>query len=130
VIITLKGQSIEFLWLAEVGSIMEIYFFRTAAGLFVGSIPVLSASMTDITSPEKRAGTIGRLSGSITAGFKVGPVLCGVLATAFSMERNFVFPSTISAVLYGLLAVAAFIALPENRARAARQAITEPPHSC
>jgi hypothetical protein len=73
---------------------------------------------------------MGRLSGSITAGFKVGLVLCRVLATAFSMERNFVFPFTISAVLYGLLAVAAFIALPENRARAARQAITEPPHSC
>ena len=65
----------------------------------------------------------------MTADFMPGPVLGGVIATALSMERNFVFPLTIAAALRGLLAVATFIALPKNRARAARQAITDVPQS-
>jgi hypothetical protein len=52
VIISLIGQCIAFLWLAEAGSIMEIYYFRAVAGLFVGSIPALFASMTEPPSPR------------------------------------------------------------------------------
>lgn len=117
VIISLLGQCIGFLWLAQADSLLQIYMARAVSGLFVGSIPALFASLTDITSPEKRAGAMGRLSASLTAGFMIGPVLGGVLATAFTEEPSFAFPFFLTAGLYIVLAAAAFFALPESRAR-------------
>lgn len=121
VIISLVGQFASFLWLAYATSLTEIYLSRAIAGVFVGSIPALFASMTDITSPEKRAGAMGRVSASLTAGFMVGPVLGGILATAFTDEPSFFYPFIITAALYGVLIVVATFALPESRTRAARQ---------
>lgn len=129
VIISLVGQFASFLWLAYATSLPEIYLSRAVAGVFVGSIPGLFASMTDITSSDKRAGAMGRLSASLTAGFMVGPVLGGVLATAFTDEPSFFYPFIITAALYGALVVAAVFALPESRTRTARQNPSTPNQS-
>jgi MFS family permease len=97
--------------------------------LFVGSIPALFASLTDITSPDKRASAMGRLSASLTAGFMIGPVLGGVLATAFTDEPSFVYPFVLTAGLYGALTLAALFALPESRGQTIRSKEAQPKQS-
>ena len=124
VLISLVGQCSAFLWLALADSLLDIYLARALEGLFVGSIAALFASMTDITTPEKRAAAMGRLNAAFTAGFIVGPVLGGVLATTFTPTPTFAYPFAFTSALFALLAVAAFFALPESRTKADRSVNT------
>jgi MFS family permease len=120
--LSLVGQAGAFLWLALAGSLWEIYAARAVEGFFVGSVPALIASMSDITTEEQRTGAIGRLSAGFTAGFIVGPVLGGVLATAFTATPSYMYPFLFTAALFGVLAVLALFALPESRTSAVRAA--------
>jgi len=122
VIVSLLGQSAAFLWLALAGSLMEVYAARALEGFFVGSVPALFAAMADITTPAQRAGAIGRLSAAFTAGFIIGPVLGGVLATAFTDEPSFFYPFVFTSGVLAALGVAAVFALPESRTRDVRAA--------
>ncbi|NQV79713.1 MAG: MFS transporter [Alphaproteobacteria bacterium] len=117
VIVSLLGQSAAFLWLALAGSLSEVYAARALEGFFVGSIAALIASMSDITTPAQRAGAIGRLSAAFTAGFIVGPVLGGLLATAFTAAPSFFYPFVFTSGVLAVLGVAAVFALPESRTR-------------
>ncbi|MEQ8246186.1 MAG: MFS transporter [Alphaproteobacteria bacterium] len=122
IVVSLLGQSAAFLWLAFAGSLTEVYAARALEGFFVGSVPALFAAMADVTSEEQRAGAMGRLGVGTTAGFIVGPVLGGILTTAFTDAPSFFPPFFFTSSVFVVLAVAVIFVLPESRSRQARDA--------
>jgi len=81
---------------------------RVLSGFFSGTMGVCSGYIADITSPEQRARSMGKLGAAINLGFAVGPALGGMLANPDMGLAGFRLPIFVSA---GIAAGAAFWSL-------------------
>lgn len=71
---------LSYLWMAQAGSLWELYASRIMAGLTAGWMAASQAFVADVTSPENRAKGLGLLGASFGVGFTIGPVI-GAIAT-------------------------------------------------
>jgi DHA1 family tetracycline resistance protein-like MFS transporter len=111
---SLFGGCLSYVILAMAQDSWWLLASRMLAGFMAGNISAAMAYASDISTPEKRAQSIGMVGASIGIGFMLGPAIGGVLAGEQVASANFVRPAIVAGVL-ALLAIAlvAFV-LPES----------------
>ena len=62
-------------------SLAWLFVAQGLAGLFGATIPTAGAYIADVTAPERRARSFGRMAAAFGTGLIVGPVLGGLLAS-------------------------------------------------
>lgn len=106
---SLIGTFISFLMFAYAEDIWVLFFARLIDGISGGNIPIAQAYMADITPKEKRAEGMGVISGAMSLGFVIGPVVGGVLGQ-YGIEA----PSLFGAFLALVNIILAFFFLKET----------------
>lgn len=87
---------------------------RVFSGFFSGTMGVCSGYIADITRPEHRARSMGKLGAAINLGFAVGPALGGMLADPQAGIAGFRLPILLSAGVAGLASLWSLFILPET----------------
>ena len=89
-------------------------FGRLLTGLMGGNIPVAMAYAADISPPEQRAKTLGRVGASLSLGFIVGPMVGGLLGGADAASATLLWPGLAAATVCLLALIGAFFFLKES----------------
>jgi MFS transporter, DHA1 family, tetracycline resistance protein len=115
---SLAGACISYLILGLSSSIGGLLISRMLGGFMAGNISAAFAYASDVSTPEKRAASLGLIGAAIGIGFTLGPAIGGLLAGNNLQTANFLLPATVSACL-SLLAIAlvAFLLPESNTAR-------------
>jgi DHA1 family tetracycline resistance protein-like MFS transporter len=113
---SMAGMCINFLSTAWAPNIAWLFIGRLAGGASSASMAVASAYASDITAPENRARSFGKIRAAFGLGFICGPMLGGLLGNV-SLHLPFYVAAGLSAanLLYGYLAVPESLA-PDKRA--------------
>ena len=119
--LALAASALAYLVTAGAEALWQVYLGRALSGLAAGSLPVASALMADLSSPERRAKAMGLVGTAFGLGLIAGPVLGGVLTGGAS---PFALPFYSAAVLSLLAAVLAWALLP-NRFHVVDTAVKE-----
>lgn len=106
---SLVGTLISFIMFAFASNIWVLFFARLLDGISGGNIPIAQAYMADITGKDKRAEGMGLVSGAMSLGFVVGPVIGGILG-----QYGVAVPSLLCAGFSLLNLVLAFFFLKET----------------
>jgi DHA1 family tetracycline resistance protein-like MFS transporter len=77
----LGGMAIDYVLVGFSPKIGWLFLGRFLAGIFGASYAPAMAALADISNPEDRAKTFGRISAAFGIGFVVGPALGGLLGT-------------------------------------------------
>ncbi len=119
---SLAGAFLSYVMLGFAHNIWWLLASRMLAGLMAGNIAAAFAYASDISPPEKRAGTLGLIGAAIGIGFTLGQPLGGLLAGKEAASANFALPAAVSAgtSLFAILLVR--FVLPESNAVGARPA--------
>jgi DHA1 family tetracycline resistance protein-like MFS transporter len=112
---SMAGMCINFLSTAWAPNIAWLFIGRLAGGASSASMAVASAYASDITAPENRARSFGKIRAAFGLGFICGPMLGGLLGNV-SLHLPFYVAAGLSAanLLYGYLAVPESLA-PDKR---------------
>lgn len=110
-LISLAGATIDYLVMAPTPALWALIAGRVIAGITGASMSVAGAYIADISDENDRARRFSWLSAAFGVGFIVGPMLGGVLGTAFVRA-----PFLAAAALNGLNLILAFSVLKETRA--------------
>ena len=78
-LVSQAGTLMSFVVLAFSGSTWMLIASRLLDGLFGGQIPVINATITDVTAPQTRAEKMAVMAISMTVGSIVGPLIGGYL---------------------------------------------------
>lgn len=78
-LVSQAGTLLSFVVLAFSGSTWMLIASRLLDGLFGGQIPVINATITDVTAPQTRAEKMAVMAISMTVGSIVGPLIGGYL---------------------------------------------------
>lgn len=113
---SLTGTVIAFLMFGLANNIWILFIARLIDGISGGNVSIAQAYMADITSKEKRAEGMGLVSGAISLGFVVGPVIGGVLG-----QWGVMLPSFAAAGIAFLNLILALFFLPETEKEEIRQ---------
>ncbi len=110
------GHGAAYLLLAYADSLWLLLLARILSGATSANLSTAYAYVADVTTPEERAGAMGRVSSAFGLGFAIGPALGGLLAGGATMDdANLVRPA-IAAALFSFSAfLAIFAFLPETR---------------
>ncbi|MFH0863751.1 MAG: MFS transporter [Candidatus Gottesmanbacteria bacterium] len=108
-IFSLVGTVIAFLGFAFAQNIIILFIARLIDGVSGGNISISQAYMADITSKEKRTEGMGVISGAMSLGFVVGPVIGGLFGQ-FGVQM----PSLIAAALAFVNLLLVIFFLPET----------------
>jgi DHA1 family tetracycline resistance protein-like MFS transporter len=93
-LISQAGTLVSFILLAISNSTGMLMFSRIVDGLFGGQIPVIIATITDVTAPETRSEKMSVMAVSMTVGSIVGPMIGGYLG-----EVNITYPAYAACVM-------------------------------
>lgn len=115
-VLTLLGISASYVMLAWADSLALVIASRVLGGLMAGNISAAFAYVADVTTPEQRAGALGRISAGLGLGFMLGPALGGVLAGPEVATANYVLPALAAAALSFVAMLATLLFLPESLA--------------
>ncbi|MDJ0928735.1 MAG: MFS transporter [Gammaproteobacteria bacterium] len=113
-VISLAGQAASYVLLAFADTLWMMAIARTLNGLMSGNLSVAMAYVTDVTTPEKRAGSMGLVGGAISLGFIVGPAVGGVLGGADAESATLLLPGIVAAVVCAITSVGALLFLRES----------------
>ena len=95
---SLAGACLSYVMLGLAHNIWWLLASRMLAGLMAGNIAAAFAYASDVSTPEKRAGTLGLVGAAIGIGFSLGQPLGGVLSTLTSLTAillvRFVLPES------------------------------------
>ena len=119
---SLAGACLSYVLLGAAHSIWWLLASRMLAGAMAGNIAAAFAYASDVSPPEKRAGTLGLIGAAIGIGFALGPPLGGLLAGADPHTANFVRPAVVSVALSLLAILIVAAVLPESHDAAHRAA--------
>ncbi len=112
--ISMAGATISYLMLAFADSIMAIMAARLFGGLMAGNVSVAYAYISDTTSEENRAQSMGLMGAAFGLGFIFGPAFGGLLAGPEIETANFFLPSVCAASLSMTAFVGVFLFLKES----------------
>ncbi len=108
-IFSLIGTVIAFLGFAYAQNIVVLFMARLIDGISGGNVSISQAYMADITSKEKRTEAMGIISGAMSLGFVVGPVIGGLFG-----QWGVQLPSLIAAGLAFINLLLVIFFLPET----------------
>jgi MFS transporter, DHA1 family, tetracycline resistance protein len=124
---SLAGACASYLLLGLARNVWWLLASRVLAGFMAGNIAAAFAYASDVSTPEKRAATLGLIGAAIGIGFSLGPPLGGTLAGADAHGANFQLPAAVSACLSVLAIALVKFVLPESRSAARRAAHPDAP---
>jgi len=113
---SMAGMGINFLATAWAPNLACLFIGRVIGGMSSASMSVASAYASDISTPENRARSFGKVGAAFGLGFICGPMLGGLLGSV-DLHLPFYVAAALSAAnfVYGYLAVSESLA-PEQRA--------------
>ncbi|MDH3970215.1 MAG: MFS transporter, partial [Rhodospirillales bacterium] len=109
------GASAAFLLMAFADSLWMLFVARALAGSLSGDIAAGPAYVSDVSTPERRAKSMGLLGAAFALSFTIGPGLGATLAGADPATADFRTPALLSAGLAATAFVLGLIFLPESR---------------
>jgi MFS family permease len=111
---SLAGGMVGHLICAFAADPVTLAFGRFWTGLMGGNIPVAMAYASDLSTPETRARTLGRVGASLSLGFIVGPLLGGLLGGADAASATLLWPGLAAAGVCLFALVGAWFLLRES----------------
>lgn len=122
---SMAGHVGAYLLLGFADTLWLLMLSRFLSGTTSANIATAFASVTDVSTPERRASAMGKISAAFSLGFATGPAIGGFLAGDDLANANFMRPA-IAAASFALLAfLAVLFFLPETRSPAAAAADAE-----
>ncbi|HSY08679.1 MAG TPA: MFS transporter [Steroidobacteraceae bacterium] len=124
---SLAGACVSYLLLGVAHDVAALVVARALAGFMAGNIAAAFAYASDISTPAKRAQSMGMVGAAIGIGFMLGPAIGGLLAGDDIGSANFLRPAMLSAAL-SLVAIALVYWMlreshaPERRTQSGRPA--------
>jgi MFS transporter, DHA1 family, tetracycline resistance protein len=125
---SLGGACLSYLLLGCAYNIWWLLASRMLAGFMAGNIAAAFAYASDVSAPEKRAGSLGLVGAGIGIGFTLGTPLGGLLAGKNPHTANFVLPALVSAAISVLAILLVRFVLPESHTAARRREHPPQPH--
>jgi MFS family permease len=119
---SLAGACVSYVLLGCARNIWWLLASRMLAGFMAGNIAAAFAYASDVSPPQRRAGTLGLIGAAIGIGFTVGPPIGGLLAGADLRTANFTVPAIVSASTSVLAILLVRFVLPESHTAAHRAA--------
>ncbi|MDQ1922472.1 MFS transporter [Massilia pseudoviolaceinigra] len=116
---SMAGMCLNFLATAWAPSLAFLFIGRVIGGVSSASMSVASAYASDISTPETRAKSFGKVGAAFGLGFIGGPALGGVLG-----EINLQLPFYVAAALCAANFVYGYIAVPESLPLSRRSAFS------
>ena len=111
---SLAGACLSYVMLGFAHNIWWLLASRMLAGLMAGNIAAAFAYASDVSTPEKRAGTLGLIGAAIGIGFTLGQPLGGLLAGPDAAHANFVAPAVLSTLTSLTAILLVRFVLPES----------------
>jgi DHA1 family tetracycline resistance protein-like MFS transporter len=106
---SMAGMCINFLTTAWAPNLACLFIGRVIGGASSASMSVASAYASDVSTPENRAKSFGKIGAAFGLGFICGPVLGGMLGNV-----GLHLPFYVAAALSGANFVYGFVAVPES----------------
>jgi MFS family permease len=120
-LVSMLGHAGSYLMMGFADSLWILALARILSGVTAANLSTAYAYISDITTPEERAGAMGKLSAAFGLGFAVGPAIGGLLAGGDTMaDANLMRPAVAAAIFSLASAVAIWLFLPETQHAAAR----------
>lgn len=119
---SMLGHAAAYLLLASAGTLWIMLLSRTLSGATSANLSTAFAYASDISAPEDRAATLGKISAAFGLGFATGPMLGGFLAGGGDIaSANLTRPAVAAALVsfVSFLTILAF--LPESRVPSSSQ---------
>jgi DHA1 family tetracycline resistance protein-like MFS transporter len=111
---SLAGACVSYLILGYADSLAWLFVSRILGGFMAGNISAAFAYASDVSTPEKRAASLGMVGAAIGVGFTLGPAIGGILAGNDPQAASFVLPAAVSASLSVLAILLIAFLLPES----------------
>ncbi|MGJ9419554.1 TCR/Tet family MFS transporter [Massilia sp. CMS3.1] len=112
---SMAGMCLNFLIIAWAPTLAWLFVGRAIGGVSAASMSVASAYASDVSTPDQRAGSFGKIGAAFGAGFICGPVLGGLLG-----EISLALPFWVAGALAGANLVYGALFVPESLAPGAR----------
>lgn len=80
ILVTVAGTALGYAWVAFADSLWMLFLARAFGGAMAANIGVAHAYVADITTPDARARSMGRVGAAAGLGFVAGPAIGGLLA--------------------------------------------------
>jgi MFS family permease len=113
-LISMLGHAAAYLLMGYADSLWLLAFARAFSGVTSANLSTAYAYIADITSPEERAGAMGKISAAFGLGFAFGPAIGGLLAGGDTMaDANLLRPAIGAAAFSFAACIAIFLFLPE-----------------
>jgi len=110
--ICLLGGALSYVLLGMATELWAVYVARGFGGLMAGSLPVASALLADLSTPDRRAKAMGLVGTAFGLGLILGPLLGGLLA---GEGESFLLAGLFAGGLSLLSVVLAAVLLPDDR---------------
>ncbi len=116
ILLSLFGSAFTYLSFGLATSLTMLFVARLASGVLTAAgMPTSQAYITDVTTPENRAGGMAVLGAAFGLGFAFGPAIGGVLSHYSVLGLPSIATPSIFAALMALTnAIVALFALPES----------------
>ena len=118
---SLAGACLSYVLLGLAHNIWWLLASRMLAGFMAGNIAAAFAYASDVSTPEKRAATLGLIGAAIGIGFSLGQPIGGLLAGKDPDTANFVAPAVVSTALSIVAILLVRFVLPESHTRPANE---------
>jgi len=112
---SMAGMCLNFLVTAWAPSLAWLFLGRVIGGVSAASMSVASAYASDVSTPETRAKSFGKIGAAFGVGFICGPVLGGLLG-----DISLTLPFWVAGALAALNLAYGWLYVPESLAPAAR----------
>ena len=120
-LVSMIGHGGSYLMMGFADSLWMLALARIISGVTAANLSTAYAYIADITTPEDRAGAMGKISAAFGLGFAVGPAIGGLLAGGTTMaDANLMRPAVAAALFSFAAAAAIYFFLPETRHQAAQ----------
>ena len=116
ILVSNVGLGLNYILMAWAPTLQWLFLGRLLSGVTGASLGTASAYITDVTTPEKRAGAFGMLGAAFGLGFILGPAIGGSLG-----ELHLRLPFQIAAAFSLLNAAYGFFVLPESLPKVMRR---------
>jgi MFS family permease len=111
---SLAGACVSYVLLGLAHSIWWLLASRMIAGAMAGNIAAAFAYAADVSTPEKRAASLGVVGAAIGIGFTLGQPIGGLLAGGDPRSANFAVPAAVSVATSLLAILLVRFVLPES----------------
>ncbi|MEO0032753.1 MAG: hypothetical protein RIS94_2511 [Pseudomonadota bacterium] len=111
---TTACAALSYVAFAYATALLPALVIRVCSGFFSGTMGVCAGYIADVTRPDQRARSMGKLGAAINMGFAIGPALGGMLARPEMGLPGFRLPILVAATVAGLAALWSLFVLKET----------------